>query len=328
MVFLLGAPQVNRGVKTEREKEKKNKPSNHSNFTFLQIIAQRLTRNRHLAVAHGGPIAVEFDECVPSELRALIKSGVPLSDAQLEAMTDAVIARVQAIANERPVIFSAFLPLRRVRQRFFAAFEDKTIIRLVCPDAECDESASAAAAAPARTPRGDAHIRRESTAGDAFPRATHDDAASAPPPDAVVVPEIDDKYDLNWRATDAELGLEALAMLEKATDDALHCHHAGDADAQQTRMRLRLAWLNGQFEEIEPEHIKVVATRSLHDVARDVRMSVSKRMLTSSKRKAEAASPSPAAQLDLVGGVRGVVGVALAGAIAGGFLAALRSMKN
>lgn len=279
-------------------------------------------------MAHGGPIAVEFDECVPTELRALIKSGVALSDQQLEAMTEAVIARVQQIANERPVIFSAFLPLRRVRQRFFSAFEDKTIIRLVCPDADCDGGGGESSGATLRTPRGDAHIRRESMAGEAFPKATHDDAAAAPPPDVVVKPEIDDKYDLNWRATDAELGLEALAMLEKATDEALHRDHAGDADAQETRMRLRLAWLNGQFEEIEPEHIKVVATRSLHDVARDVRMSVSKRMLISSKRKADAAAPNAAAQLDLVGGVRGVVGVAVAGAIAGGLVAVLRSMKN
>jgi hypothetical protein len=88
VVFLLGAPLKNRS-----------------------IVAQRLTRNRHLLVSQGQPVALEFDECVPEHLRALIRQGTPLTDAQIDEMIDAVILRVQQVADERPVIFSAFLPM-------------------------------------------------------------------------------------------------------------------------------------------------------------------------------------------------------------------------
>lgn len=76
-----------------------------------KIVAQRLTRNRHLVVSQGTPVALEFDECVPEHLRTLIRNGTPLSDAQIDEMIDAVIVRVQQVADERPVIFSAFLPM-------------------------------------------------------------------------------------------------------------------------------------------------------------------------------------------------------------------------
>lgn len=67
----------------------------------------------------------------------------------------------------------------------------------------------------------------------------------------VAVPEIDDQFDQTWRSDDAELGLEALAMLDKAADEELRGYHekAGDSLAK-TRKRLALAWLNGQFEEV------------------------------------------------------------------------------
>jgi hypothetical protein len=69
--------------------------------------------------------------------------------------------------------------------------------------------------------------------------------------DVVAVPEIDDQFDQTWRSDDAELGLEALAMLDKAADEELRGFHekAGDSLAK-TRKRLALAWLNGQFEEV------------------------------------------------------------------------------
>ena len=99
VVFLLGPPLTNRS-----------------------IIAQRLTRNRHLAHANGGPVALEFDDCVPKEFRDRIMRGERLTEAELDAMVDAAIERVQQVADERPVIFSAFLPLVRQRKRFLLAF--------------------------------------------------------------------------------------------------------------------------------------------------------------------------------------------------------------
>lgn len=69
------------------------------------------------------------------------------------------------------------------------------------------------------------------------------------------MPEIDDQFDQTWRSDDAELGLEALAMLDKAADEELRGFHekAGDSLAK-TRKRLALAWLNGQFEEVRSLH--------------------------------------------------------------------------
>jgi hypothetical protein len=277
-------------------------------------------------------VAVEFDECVPNDLRELIEKGVPLSDAQMDAMIDAVILRVQKVADERPVIFSAFLPLRRVRQRFFSAFDDKTIIRLVCDHHDDEDDANNDA--DLETPLARSALRRESTMPSAFEAIPYDESGAPPPApikDVVVVPEIDDRYDRNWRATGGKLGLEALAMLEKATDEALrggsNNNDASSADAEETRMRLRLAWLHGKFEDIEPEHMEVIATRSLHDVARNVRLMVSQSILRSSQRTKAATAPDASTRLVDVGGVQGVLRVAAVGALVGAVLSIVRSMK-
>jgi hypothetical protein len=280
-----------------------------------------------IAGAGESPVALEFDELVPSELRELIEKNVPLSDAQMDAMIDAVILGVQKSADERPVIFSAFLPLRRVRQRFFNAFDDKTIVRLVCDrdgdggDGDGDDDAGS---------RERPVLRRESTMPSAFDAVVYDESGVPPPPppssrDVVVVPEIDDQYDRSWRATGGgKLGLEALAMLEKVTDEALRSNR--DA-ADETRMRLRLAWLHGKFEDIEPEHVEVTATRSLHDVARDVRLMVSQSILRCSKRKKAATAPDASTRLVDVGGISGVLRVAAIGAVVGGVVSLVRTMK-
>jgi hypothetical protein len=162
----------------------------------------------------------------------------------------------------------------------------------------------------------------------AFDAVVYDESGVPPPPplsrDVVVVPEIDDQYDRSWRATGGKLGLEALAMLEKVTDEALRSNR--DA-ADETRMRLRLAWLHGKFEDIEPEHVEVIATRSLHDVARDVRLMVSQSILRCSKRKKAATAPDASTRLVDVGGISGVLRVAAIGAVVGGVVSLVRTMK-
>lgn len=301
MVFLLGAPLKNRS-----------------------IVAQRLTRNRHLLVSQGTPVALEFDECVPEHLRALIRAGTPLSDAQIDEMTDAVIVRVQQVADERPVIFSAFLPIRRLRQRFFNAFDDKTIIRLVVTSDDNDPRQL--------TPRGSDRLSRLSSTANTFSVAALEEPPSSSDLSAAVVavPEIDDQFDQTWRSDDAELGLEALAMLDKAADDELRRRPERASDAlARTRKRLALAWLNGQFEEIAPEHHRVDATRTLHEVAREVRQHVQSNVVRCSNRQRsltrdQSASMIVAHRWGDVGGTRGIATIFLAGALAGAALGAMR----
>lgn len=48
-------------------------------------------------------------------------------------MFDQVVERIQKAADQRPVIFSAVLPLRRWRMRLISAFDERTIILLTAP---------------------------------------------------------------------------------------------------------------------------------------------------------------------------------------------------
>jgi hypothetical protein len=211
-----------------------------------------------------------------------------------------------------------------LRQRFFNAFDDKTIIRLVVEEIQL-------------TPRGggngsDRLARLSSTANTFSVAAIEEDARAAhTAADVVAVPEIDDQFDQTWRSDDAELGLEALAMLDKAADEELRRipeHTAGDALAR-TRKRLALAWLNGQFEEIAPEHHRVDATRTLHEVAREVRQHVQSNVVRCSNRQRsltrdQSASMIAARRWGDVGGTRGVATIFVAGALAGGAIGAVR----
>ena len=53
-----------------------------------------------------------------------------LSDEQIEEMVDEVIAKVQRVADERPVIFSAFLPLYLcISLVFFCTVQRLTILQ-------------------------------------------------------------------------------------------------------------------------------------------------------------------------------------------------------
>lgn len=185
------------------------------------------------------------------------------------------------------------------------------------------------------TPRGtgggsDRLARLSSTANTFSVAAIEEDSRSSLAADVVAVPEIDDQFDQTWRSDDAELGLEALAMLDKAADEELRRIpvKAGDALAK-TRKRLALAWLNGQFEEIAPEHHRVDAARTLHEVAREVRQHVQSDVVRCSDRQRslsrdQSASMKIAHRWVDVGGTRGIATIVVAGALAGAALGAMR----
>ena len=44
-------------------------------FTNRRVIAQRLAINRHLAKANGGPVVIEFDDCIPEPMKERLRNG-------------------------------------------------------------------------------------------------------------------------------------------------------------------------------------------------------------------------------------------------------------
>lgn len=145
-MFLLGPPFTNRRAIAKRCVAA-------AAAAVVSRALRSLTANRHLAIAHGGPVVIEFDDCIDdgapcagsaphaadadalprTELKQRILNGAVLSEDELDVMIDKAIAHVQQRADERPIIFSAVLPLRRWRRRFLLAFDERTVIRLTAP---------------------------------------------------------------------------------------------------------------------------------------------------------------------------------------------------
>lgn len=82
-------------------------------------------------------------------------------------------------------------------------------------------------------------------------------------------------------------------------------------------MEASVRWLHEIYEDIEMAHHTVDASRSLHEVAKDVRLVVAQSMLRCSRRSFSVDREVNAAPLQRVGGVRTVLGVCAAGASAG-----------
>jgi len=370
-------------------------------FTNRAVIAKRLTINRHLLPAHGGPVVIEFDDCIPDDIKRQILTGKALKEEQVDIMIDNVIKKVQQTADERPVILSAVLPLRRWRRRVLLAFDERTVIRLTCDsNILIQRSAKTPPASPFVPERRNdvfdrnglhdghneadyahitpkqvyaasllgfealamvsiddgkteklrqtkhyqsaRHLLRESYSslhherlasvnGNTSPETINNDEKSKP-----------NKIDLNEKtnkkaqntvqanivvtpANDEQTTLENGAKMAKTNDvknvstnvrkqDKLELKESDARDNIEETVR----WLNGLYEEIEMDHVKIDAGRTLHEVAKAVRLQVAHSMLRCAERSFNIERNTKAIEsIQRVGGVQNIIGVCSMGIVVG-----------